>query len=122
MAVERKSIEASTERASRAKSAAVEPAVSGTISYSSDRCTASCRVLDVSGLGCRLEFDPDDWMNPVAHSRTLPGSFRLMVPVLGFEADCVVSSRGKHHLAVRFAGRARALPPAFRKKRRFKGF
>lgn len=98
-----------------------EPVASGVISFSGAQCTATCRVSSVSGIGCWLSFDPDDWLNPVASAPDLPNAFRLTVPDLGIEADCLVATRSKLQIAVRFVGRVRSLPPEFRRKRKFKG-
>ena len=91
----------------------------GVISYSGQRFSTNCRVLDVSAGGARLELDLDDWVNSVTSSHSLPAIFRIVVAGLGFEADCAVMWRSKAQLGVRFSGRVRALPRQFRKRRSF---
>ncbi len=93
----------------------------GVISYHGQRFSTNCRVLDVSAGGARLELDLDDWVNSVTSSHNLPSLFRIVVPALGFEADCAVMWRSKAQLGVRFAGRVRPLPRQFRKRRSFGG-
>ena len=93
----------------------------GVISYSGQRFSSNCRVLDVSAGGARIELDLDDWVNSVSSSHSLPSAFKVVVPTLGFEADCVVMWRSKAQLGIRFSGRVRALPRQFRKLRGFGG-
>lgn len=93
----------------------------GVISYQGQRFSANCRVLDVSSGGARIELDLDDWVNSVASTNSLPSSFKVTVPALGFEADCAVAWRAKGQIGVRFVGRVRPLARQFRRRRSFGG-
>lgn len=91
----------------------------GTICYQAGRCSTTCHVHDVSTGGARIELDLDDWVSPVSSARSLPGAFKLVVPGLGFEADCQVAWRDKSSLGVKFVGRVRHTPRQFRRLRTF---
>ena len=93
----------------------------GVITYNGARCSTSCRVLDISSGGARIELDLDDWMNPLSSSRSLPSQFKVLVTALGFEADCWVAWRDKSQIGVKFIGKVRPLPRQFRKRRAFGG-
>ena len=92
----------------------VESAV-GVISYDGQQCSTSCRLVEISTGGARIELDLDNWVSSVSAGHSLPRNFKLMVASLGFEADCAVVWRNQAMIGIRFAGRRRPMPRQFRK-------
>ena len=64
----------------------------GVVAFQAKSMTATCRVLDISSSGVRIEVDHEDFVVPSdPQNRAKTASFRLTIPTLGVDVDCRIA-------------------------------